>query len=122
MASPKAPDPKSLLGNPLRTAPASGESSDVPLNLDEAMSRSPLPGGIPNPFPESPFNTNESAILANQQATIDYEGVVQPFMNFMSSNNLRKPGPTELQHYATTSGVTFTYGGEVYKPGKYVPG
>jgi hypothetical protein len=122
MPTPKVLDPKSLLGNPLRTAPAPGKSSAVPLNLDEAMNRSPLPGGIPYPYDQSAHLIDPSKILANEQANLDYRGVVLPFMNYMSCNNLRRPDTDKLQTYATTSEVTFEYDGVVYKHGGYVPG
>lgn len=122
MAAPKPLDPKSLIGNPARTVPAPGQSSPIPLNLDEAMNRTPLPSGIPYPFAVSALQMDNAQILANEQAGLDYNGVVLPFMNYMSSNNLRKPDETHLQHICTTAGVIFTYDGETYKPGKYVPG
>lgn len=116
-----APDPKSLMGNPARTAPAAGQSSAVPLDLD-AVFASPIPTAIPYPYAQSPHLTDPAKILVNDQAYLDYVGVVTPFVDFMNSNKGQKPNPTELQHIATTSGVIFTYDGKTYKPGAYAAG
>src|ERR1700685_4170737 len=104
-------NPASLLGNPLRTSPAVGQSTTVPLFLDPVFFPGPPPTTFPYPFvPTDGMSTVES--LANEQCTMDFEGPVTYMANWQTSNKNLDPPEDVLNAMAVDSGVSFTWKGK----------
>jgi hypothetical protein len=129
---PATVNPASLLGNAARQAPAPGQSSKTPLNLDAAQAAG-FPATTPYPWPQSPELTDPAKVLANEQAILDF-GVITYLTGLETSNPGRQPtgassGPdNELQGIANKTGVIFSYtlkgdkAPVIYTPGKYFAG
>jgi len=112
-------DPSTLLGNPLRLAPAyPNYAFPPPLNLDAAIAAGMVKfclGCYPYPYPvvAGPYAPN--AWAANMQAGDDWS-LVTYFAGWQVGNPNGTPPPQQLANWATWTGDAFVFQGVTYKP------
>ena len=94
-----------ILGSPTRTY-----QTEIPLNLDAAITPGPLPTTTPWPYATGALTAIQRR--ANYQAQLDFV-VVQGMASLLAAGT---PTPAACQNLATFSGVSFIYQGNVYLP------